>query len=160
MNSPYPKILPYWKGYDREKDERHARNLLYGVTVRNQKTGRDQHRYLLRASPREHQGLEALRRLLSRAYRDIEPRILAGLLCALDPNSNFDRRLVFERRKKGRPQDSAADLQIFLHVEGYIRGGKKTEAAVAQTMADLRLSRKAVFTAVQRCRRERPWLKS
>src|SRR5215467_13855974 len=103
MNSPYPKILPYWKGYDREKDERHARDLLYGVTVLNQKTGRYQHRYLPRDSPQEHHALEALRRLLSRGYRDIGP-ILASLICALDPNSNIDRRLVFERRKQGRPR--------------------------------------------------------
>ena len=159
MSSPYPLLRPYYKGFSREEDEKLAKELFYGTTARNEKTGRDCHQYSPKDGPQERRGLEALCRLLCVNCGDLDSEILGGLVASLDPGGSFGRRLVFELRKRKRPAGSATDLQIFLYVEGRIRTGQQVEAAVADAMANFGLSRKTVFAARQRIQRESPWLK-
>jgi hypothetical protein len=117
--NPHALLRPYFKEYSREQDEKLAEELFYGTTVRDKKTGRDCHRYPLEESADERRGLDALCRLL--VFGDLAPDILGGLLCSLDPDGSFGRRLVFKPRKRKRRADSATDLQIALHVRSLYR---------------------------------------
>jgi len=150
MSSPYPLLRPrYYKGYSREQDEKLAKKLFYGTTVRDEKTGHGCHQYLPEGSPQECQGFEALCRLLSLSCKDLEPTILAALLCSLGFGGGFQRRLVF-KRKKGKQPDPAADSDIALCVGSLCQVEWKTEAAVRYAMKEFGLSRKAVFEARKR----------
>jgi hypothetical protein len=62
MSSPFPRT--YWAGFNRQEDEKLAEQLFYGITVRDEKTGRMHHKYLPNNSPHARQGVEALQRLL------------------------------------------------------------------------------------------------
>ena len=132
MRSPYPRApRAYWKGYSRKQDEKLASELFYGTFATNKQSGRDHHHYPLAGSPHECRALEALRRLLFYGCKDLEPTIFAALCCSLDPNSGFERRLVFKARKKGRRHDFAADSQIDVHVLWRRAVGWPAEAAVS-----------------------------
>jgi hypothetical protein len=155
---PYPPDNPFFKGHSRDEDEKVAEKLFYGITVRDQKTGRDCHRYPPENSPHERHGVEALCRLLVFSCQDLEPGILAGLLCSLDLDGSFGRRLVFKPRKRKRPADSATDLQVYFYVQSLERARLKTESAVKYAMDKFHLSRNAVFEARARIRRENPGL--
>jgi hypothetical protein len=76
---------------------------------------------------------------------------------SLRPDSGFEARLVFKRKKKGR-FDPAADLQIALEVHGLKCADVKTEAAVRQVADKYGLKRTAVFDAMARARRGFPSL--
>jgi hypothetical protein len=157
MSSPYPLLRPYWKGHSREEDEKLAKELFYGTTATNKETGRHYHHYPLADGPHERRALEALRRLLLfDCYKVLEPRIFAALCCSLDPNSDFERRLIFKGRKKGRRHDFAADSQIDVHVLGLRRMGWPSDAAVKDAEKKFGLSRKAVYEARKRVN---SWLK-
>jgi hypothetical protein len=153
---PYPR--PYHKGHSREQDEKLAGELFYGTTIRDKKTGRDCHRYPSENSPYERQGVEALCRLLLCSCQDLDPEILAGLLCSLDLGGSFGRRLVFKPRKRKRPADSPTDLQIALYVGALVRIGEKKP--INQAMVKFGVSRETVFRAKKRIKRESPWLNS
>jgi len=147
--SLYPRaVRPYWKSHSREQDEKLAKDLFFGTSTINKKTGRWYSYYLPKDSPDERHAFEALRRLLSHSCGDLEPAIFAALLNSL--NSKSKRRLVFKNRKRGK-SDHAADLDIHIRVEGLIHAGWPTEAAVAQVGKDLGgLSRKAIYAARSR----------
>ena len=158
-HSPYPLLRPYYKGHSREEDEKLAEELFYGIMVRDKKTGRDCHRYPPENSLRERQGVEALCRLLSFSCQELEPMILGGLLGSLDFNGSFGRRLVFKpRRKRKRPTDAPTDLQITLYVQSLHRAGWGIDAAVADAEKKFGRSRKTVYAAMKRIKRESPWL--
>src|SRR5262249_29113372 len=151
--NPYPLLRPYYKGHDLEQDEKLALRLFRGTAAGNKKTGRAHHRYL--SGDEERQAFAALRRVLSYSCTDMNTPLLMALTCSLDPDSSgLERRLVFKFRKKGKPQNAIADLQIFLRVDSYIRSGEKTETAVARTMAEFKLARKTVFEAVKQVKKE------
>jgi hypothetical protein len=154
--SPYPLLRPHYKRHSREEDERLAEELFYGTTVRDQKTGRDCHQYPPKNSPHERQAFDALQRLLISS--DLPPGVLGGLLCALDLDGSFGRRLVFKPRKRKRSADSPTDLQITLHVGRLHRAGWKIDAAVADAEKKFGRSRKTVYAAMKRIKRESPWL--
>jgi hypothetical protein len=98
--SPYPSLpRPYYKGHNRKEDEKLAKELFYGVVVRNKKTGLDYWRYPPQNSQHEHQDVEALCRLLSNC-QGLAPTILAALVCSLRSGSGFGRRLISNREKK------------------------------------------------------------
>jgi hypothetical protein len=158
-HGPYPALRPYWEGYSREQDEKLAQQLLYGITVRNEKSGRMRHKYLPKNSPHERQGFEALQRLLLFSCQDLAPSISIALLSSLDPDGSVWGRLVFKRPKKGR-KDVASDFQIDFEVEHLIRDEWKPEAAVREVMAKFGLSRKAVYEARKRAKdiRDKPLL--
>jgi hypothetical protein len=156
-HSPYPLLRPYWKGHSREEDKKLAKELLYGSSTINKKTGRCQSYYPVAGGPHEYRAFEALRRLLCFSCRDLEPEILAGLVCALDSRGSFERRLVFQFRKKGNRHDFAADLEIAMYVEGLIRVGQKKP--IEHAMANFNLSRKTVFAAIRRFKNRASWLK-
>ena len=137
---------PYWDGFSREQDEKLAHQLFYGITVRNEKTGRTRCKYLSNNSSQARDGFEALQRLLLFSCQDLPPSIEMPLLSTLDPDGSVWGRLVFQRPKKGR-RDAGADFQIDFEVGLLIRRGWKTEAAVREVMAKFGLSRKAVFAA-------------
>jgi hypothetical protein len=158
MSGPYPLARPYWKGYSREQDKKLVEELFYGSSGINQKSGRWQSHYLVAGGPDERRAFEALRRLLA-SCQGLEPEILAGLLLALDSRGGFERRLVFQFRKKGKRSDFAADAEIAMYVEGLVRRGVKKEAAVSHAMADLHLSRKTIFAAIKRFKNKASWLK-
>jgi hypothetical protein len=124
-----PYPRPYYKGQSREEDEKLAGELFYGTMVHDKKTGRDCH--------------------------DLSPEILAGLFCSLDLDGSFGRRLIFKSRKRKRRADAATDLQIALYVSA--RGNDK--GAVMDAMNEFNLSRKTIFAARKRIRKERPWFK-
>jgi hypothetical protein len=151
MSSPYPRT--YYKGYSREEDEKLAEELFYGTMVRD-KTGRDCHQYLPEGSPQERQAFDALQRLL--VFSDLAPGVLAGLVCSLDLDGSFGRRLVFKPRKRKRPVGAATDLQIFFYVQSLERAGVKIESAVQSAMDNFGYSRNAIFEARARIRRENP----
>jgi hypothetical protein len=152
--SPYPSLpRPYYKGHNREEDEKLAEELFYGTMVRDKKTGRDCHYYLPEDSPRERQALDALLRLLN--FSDLSPGVLAGLYCSLNLDGSFGRQLVFKSRKRKRRADAATDLQIALYVSA--RGNDK--GAIMDAMSEFNLSRKAIFAARKRVRLENPGLK-
>jgi hypothetical protein len=154
--SPYPSLpRPYYKGHNREQDEKLAEELFYGTMVHDKKTGRDCHYYLPEGSPQERQAIEALQRLMSFSCGDLSPEILAGLFCSLDLDGSFGRRLIFKSRKRKRRADAATDLQIALYVSA--RGNDK--GAVMDAMNEFNLSRKTIFAARKRIRKERPWFK-
>lgn len=148
-NSPYPR--PYYAGFSQEQDEKLAKQLFYGITVRNEKTGRMRHKYLSNNSPREREGFEALQRLLLFSCQDLAPSISIALLSTLDPDGSVWGRLEFKRRKKGR-RDVVADFQIEFEFERLIHVGWKREAAVRQVREKFGLSRKAVFDARRRAK--------
>jgi hypothetical protein len=145
---PYPR--PYYKGHSRKQDERLARELFYGTSAINKEPGRLRSHYLIPGSPHECRAFEALQRLMLFSCRDLSPAILGGLLGSLNPGGNFERRLVFKFRRKGKRPNFAADLDVALLVEGLICGGWKKEGAVQQAMAMFGLSRKAVFAVIKR----------
>ena len=155
--SPYPDD-PFYKGHSRDEDEKLAEKLFYGTMVHDQKTGRDYHRYPPENSPHERQGVEALCRLLMFSCQDnLEPGILAGLLCSLDLGGSLGRRLVFKPRKRKRPVGAATDLQVYFYVQSLERPrGMKTKSAVQYAIDKFHLSRNAVFEARARIRRENP----
>jgi hypothetical protein len=158
-NSPYPSpARPYYKGHSREEDEKLARNLFFGTSTIDKKTGRQHHQYPAEDSQDERGAIEALQRLLICSCGDLAPEILGGLLSALDPGGSFERRLVFKSRKRKRPSNSPTDLQIFFHVWSLERAGLKTESAVQDAMTRFDLSRNAIFEARARVRAESPWL--
>jgi hypothetical protein len=157
-HGPYPLLRPYYKGHSREEDEKLAEELFYGITVRDEKTGRDCHQYPPEDSPHERQGVEALCRLLLSS--DLAPGVLGGLVSSLDLRGSFGRRLVFKPRGRKQPADSPTDLQIFFFVLSLERTGLKTEAAVALAQEKFGLSRETVYRARKRISREDPWLKS
>jgi hypothetical protein len=94
--------------------------------------------------------------LLVFSCQDLEPGILAGLLCSLDLGGSFGRQLVFKPRKRKRPVGAATDLEIYYYVQSLEHTGLKTEAAVRYAMDKFDLSRNAVFEARARIRRENP----
>jgi hypothetical protein len=149
---PYPDD-PFFRGHSRDEDEKLAEKLFYPATVR---AGRDCHRYPPENSAHERQGVEALSRLLVFSCQDLEPGILAGLLCSLDLGGSFGRQLVFKPRKRKRPVGAATDLEIYYYVQSLEHTGLKTEAAVRYAMDKFDLSRNAVFEARARIRRENP----
>ena len=155
--NPYAQLRPYYKGHSREEDEKLAQELFYGTSTIDIKTGRSRHDYLLAGSPDECRAFEALERLLLFSCGDFDPGILGGLLSSLDRGGSFGRRLVFEKKRK-RPADSATDLRIALYIRSLHRAGWKIEAAVKRAMNAFGLSRKTVFKARKRIRRESPWL--
>jgi hypothetical protein len=111
--SPYPSLpRPYWKGHNREEDEKLAKELFYGPRVRDKKTGLDYWRYPSQNSQHEHQGIEALCRLLSNC-QGLKPTILAALVCSLRSDSYLERHLVFKPRKKEEEDPPPALWQIF-----------------------------------------------
>jgi hypothetical protein len=114
---------PYWKGHDRQKDVALVMHLFVGETVRAKsgpKAGRARQRYYEHDSIQEREGFKALQRLLWHA----PPEIMAFLSCAIDPdNETTDRRLVFQLRKKGKPADAVADLQVATAIAGRLRQG-------------------------------------
>jgi hypothetical protein len=151
---------PYYKGHRRQQDEKLAEKLFFGTTVRDKKTGRDCHRYPPENSPHERQGVEALCRLLLFNCQDLGAEILGGLLCSLDLDGSFGRRLVFKRRKRKRPAGFATDLQIALFMQSLRRAGWPIEAAVERATKEFKLSRKSVYAARKRIRTESAWLKA
>jgi hypothetical protein len=144
-------VRHYFEGYSREQDEKLAEQLFYGITIRNENTGRLRHKYLPHNGPQERQGFEALQRLLLFSCQDLAPSILTALLGTLDLDGSTWGRLVLKRRKKGK-RDVAADLQINFYIERRIKKGEKTEAAVEGAMAQFGLTRKAVFAARKRAK--------
>jgi hypothetical protein len=157
--NPYTALRPYYKGHNRAEDERLTKELFFGMTVRNEKTGRDCHYYLPDNSPEERLAFEALVRLLVFSCGDLNEDALGGLLSSLDRGGSFERRLVFEKKRK-RPADAPADLQIFLYVERRIRAGQQVKTAVDDAVNKFKVTRKTVFAARRRIRRESPWLES
>jgi hypothetical protein len=156
--SPYPSLpRPYYKGHNREQDEKLAEELFYGTMVRDKKTGSDCHYYFSEGSPQERQALDALQRLLN--FSDLAPGVLAGLSCSLDLDGSFGRRLIFKSRKRKRRADAATDLQIALYVYARRLDGSSTKSAVMDAMGEFGLSRKAIFAARKRVRLENPELK-
>src|SRR5262245_43245994 len=145
----HSQLRPYWEGYSREEDEKLAQQLFYGITIRNEKTGRMHHKYLPNNSPQEREGLEALQRLLLFSCQDLSPTILTALLGTLNSDGSVWGRLVLKRPKKGR-RDVAADYQINFYVERLIEKGWQTDAAVAQAKDKFGLSRKAIYEAMRR----------
>jgi hypothetical protein len=157
--SPYPSLpRPYYKGHNREEDEKLAKKLFYGTTVRDKKTGLDYWRYPPQNSQHEHQNVEALCRLLSNC-QGLEPTILAALVCSLRSGSGFGRRLVFKSRKRGRPGGSLADFQIAMYVAFHRRNGENTKIAVLNAIDEFGITRKTVFAAIKRAKTQSPWLK-
>ena len=157
QRGPYPLVRPYYKGHSREEDEKLAKELFYGTSTIDKKTSRSRHDYLLADSPDERRAFEALRRLMLFSCQDLDPAILEGLLCSLDSGGSFERRLVFQFRKKGKRSDFAADLDVAAYVGGLIHGGQKKEAAVKRAEDKFGLKRKAVFAAIKRFNAS--WLK-
>jgi hypothetical protein len=158
--NPYALPRPYHAGYSRKQDERLAEQLFYGITVRNEKTGRLRHKFLSNNSPQERQGFEALERLLFFSCQDLAPSILIALLSTLDPSGGVGGRLVFKRRKRGK-RDTAADFQIDFEVE-HLKNYKrwKPEAAVKSVGDKFGLQRSAVFEAIARNRKRLKSLES
>ena len=158
--SPYSSLpRPYWKGHNREEDEKLAKELLYGTAIRDKKTGLHYHRYPPQNSQQEHQGVEALCRLLSNC-QGLKPTILAALVCSLRSGSDFGRRLVFKSRKRGKPfTSSLADFQIASYVDFQRRNGSNTKIAVMDAQNEFNQSRKAIFAAMKRAKTKSPWLK-
>ena len=112
--SPYPNpVRPYYKGHNREEDERSARDLFFGTS--SIEAGRECHRYPAEGSEDERGAIEALERLLICSCGDLDPEILGGLLSALERGGSFERRIVFKTKKK-KPAGKPTDLQIALHV--------------------------------------------
>ena len=157
--SVYPHaIRPYYKGHSREEDEKLVDELFFGTsTIIDEKTARCRHEYLPAGGSHERRAIEALERLLAFSRGDLNPDILAGLLCSLDPGGSFGRRLVFKRRKRMRAADAATDLQIALYVQSLHRLEVTKAAEWAAEKFDV--SRKTVYKALKRIRRESSWLK-
>jgi hypothetical protein len=158
--SPYPSPpRPYWKGHNREEDKKLAKELFYGTAIRNKKTGLDYWRYPPQNSQHEHQGVEALCRLLSNC-QGLEPTILAALVCSLRSGSDFERRLIFKsRRKRGRPVGSLADFQIAVYVAVRRLNGLNTKLAVMDAKDEFGITQKTVFAAMKRAKTKKPWFK-
>ena len=163
----------YWRGHDRKEDEALVKRLFCGSAIiakSGPKAGRSQHRYYAADGAQERRAFAALRRVLSwaanapnpwpvRAINSVDPVILALLVCSLDPDNDVtDRRLVFQFRRRGKPTDSSADLQVAIRVAGCVRAGQKKEAAIAEAMESYGLSRKAVFDVLRRVGRSMPGL--
>lgn len=156
--SVYPRaIRPYYKEHSREEDEKRARELFFGTsTIINEKTGRTRHDYLPANGPDERRAFDALERLLLFFCGELDPEILGGLLASLERDGSFGRRLVFKKQRKRRV-GTPTDLQIALCVQSRHRLGLKIKAA--EWAADkLGVSRKKVYDALKRIRRESPWL--
>jgi hypothetical protein len=158
----------YWKGHDAKADAELVQKLFNGWVVRDQKTGRAKRRHLERNSPSEAQAIDALRRLLMyipkrlyvlkrslshEPFDDVALEVLRTLGNALDPESDFDRRLEFKLRK-GNRSDFAADFQVAAHVGQLCMNGEKKESAVQSAMAAFQLSRTNVFAAVRRVKHD------
>jgi hypothetical protein len=151
--SPYPSLpRPYYKGHNREQDEKLAKELFYGTVVRNKKTGLDYYCYPPQNSQHELQDVEALCRLLSNC-QGLEPTILAALVCSLRSGSDFERRLIFKsRRKRGRPVGSLADFQIAMYVAVRHLNGLNTKLAVMDAKDEFGVTQKTVFAAIKRAK--------
>jgi hypothetical protein len=157
MTTPLPSVpRPYWKGHSREQDEKIAKGLFFGMSTIDKKTGRWRYEY----PSNEGHAFEALQRLLQFSCGDLDTNVLGGLLASLDRGGSFGRRLVFEGKRK-RPAEAAAvaDFQIALHVQALRDEGRQTDAAVADAQAEFGISRKTVYKALARTRKECPWLK-
>jgi hypothetical protein len=155
-SSPYPSpARPYYKGHSREEDEKLARNLFFGTSTIDKKTGRERHRYP--DSQDERGAIEALQRLLICSCKDLDPEILGGLLSALDSGGSFERHIVF-KTKKEKPTGKPTDLQMVMKVQALHRAGWPIDAAVQKTAEVFGPSRKTVYAAMKRVKKETPWL--
>jgi hypothetical protein len=146
----HPWLRPYWKGYSREQDLKHMREVFFGTAIPD-KRGRKRHGYWDARSPQERRGFEALQRLLF----NNDQEAIAVLCNALSPDNKAPRRLVFEKNK--RRSDPVADSQIAIRVlalEGLY--GIKPEAAIKHVQDEFGLSRSAVFRAVARNKKDFP----
>jgi hypothetical protein len=71
----------------------------------------------------------------------------------------FERRLVFNNRRRGRLSNMSSDSQIGIAVCSAVEKlGVPMEAAVADAMKQFGLQRKAVFEAVKRYKKRLPSL--
>jgi hypothetical protein len=160
----FPVEEPYWKGHDRETDEKLAKELIFGILIpatisqpvgKKPRTRRPfvtreclRHEYLKHDSEREKEARRAFCRLLM--HSNPSPEILAAAVVMLSPDVATARQLVFQFRKRKPRHNRGLDLSI----ERYIaERGDKVEAAVADTMKAFGLTRKAVFDARRRARK-------
>jgi hypothetical protein len=149
----------YWKNYDRKADELLPRELLSGQIVHHA-AGRVKVEFLQQDSPRERMAREALARLLTfYTGGDVDAAVdIVGPLCSILTNES-NRRIVFGFRKKGKQSSREADFQLGIHV--IIRThdhGWPVEAAVREVMNKFKVTRKTVFEAYKRTKKQfRGW---
>jgi len=157
--NPYPLVRPYYKRHSREKDEKLARELFYGTSIIDKKTGRQRHYYPLEGSQDEQAAFEAVQRLLIFSCTDLDEEILGGLYASLDRGGSFGRRLIFEKKRKQRA-DSSDHLTVAMSVWSLHRAGWGIDAAVADAEKKYKVSRKTVYVALARIKRENPGLEN
>jgi hypothetical protein len=92
------------------------------------------------------------REALVRVLRKPEPlsRTIRSRLAELfdTDSTNAERKLVFKRRRKGRPHKSRSNKQVANYVESMEKVGGK-EAAVAAAQEQFGLSRKQVYKKIR-----------
>jgi hypothetical protein len=147
--------LAYWDSHDIKADAKLARELFNGRIVRNQRRVKTEFPDVSR------EAIQPLLRLLLHGVRRLEGPLhakhdafleaLIKVVQALDPDGRSSRKLVLRFREQNR-SDTAADLQILLHVGNLRIEGTKNEAAVKSASEEFKLSRSNVMAAIRRAK--------